>query len=109
MRVFFIFTVAITLAGCASPSSDVARAWHGYRSVKIGMTVQEVHAVIGAPPERELIVGGPYREYWAIGDLSNTDACGASVRVFYDGGPEDGRVTSVVRSFHRPDVLDSLP
>ena len=102
--------IVIACAGCASPPSNVASAWHHYQSVKVGMTIQKVHAVIGSPPQRELIVGGPYLvEYWVTGDLSRPDVDGASIRVFYDGGPEDGRVRNLVRSLHRSDIVETRP
>ena len=96
-------------AGCASPQNNVVSAWHRYRAVKVGMTIQKVHAVIGLPPQGEVIAGGPHREYWVTGDLSRPDVHGASIRVFYDGGPEAGRVQRLVRSLHRPDIVEARP
>ncbi len=109
MKISFIFFVAMLAAGCASPPKPVAQAWSRYRAVKVGMTWQQVQALLGPPKPAQPIVGGPYHENWTTGDLSRWDRYGAWLMVYYDGVPGNGRVERIVRTLHRPDITEVRP
>jgi len=99
MRIFVIFLLLPILANCASWPKNVSDAWREYRGVRVGMTAQEVHALLGSPTYRSL--SGPYTEDWIVGERA-VDAYAAYLRVIYDRGPDDGRVQYLYRGRQRP-------
>ena len=103
----FVFLTCVTLAGCCCyEACDIVHAPSGItcdklRALKIGMTPDEVNAVLGPPPNGRypLISPGPSPILW---NYSNDSPIDGGVRLFVEF--QDDRVTEVysyVRTFYR--------
>ena len=110
MKFFWILLAVLLLAGCASRLTEVDRAWHRYRSVKVGMTWQRVHAIVGEPEPQ--FTHGPHNELWRCPGEPESGS-GAMLWVIYDGGLSgDERVMQLTRILQRPGsprVIDEKP
>jgi len=83
----------LLLAGCASPPKEVAEAWRKYRAAKLGMTRNEIHALVGGSPH----VSVKYYDWWLTSEPGELGYL-AALHVNYD---QDGRATNVSRYLNR--------